>query len=210
MFDPVEIRMRSHERLKGVRFPEPPADYPLLDPDLEPRAPGEVVERMGALSAVVSVAFGCQRSDAWQWLGEEGLTEALSPTECHFLETPSYDPGTFEIPESLFTLAWALGLLEGADDFLGFVPDSLIQVVPHPAPHPRSTALVRPDIQPVDPARIVAALDLVYCLHWAIVDSMLRGDDLPAAPHPRVVVERRRALEWLLSDQPWDDVAMDT
>jgi hypothetical protein len=110
----------------------------------------------------------------------------------------------------LFTLAWAVGLIEGADDFAAFVPDSLIHVVPHPPPQATSIASVRPRVEPVDCVRIIGALDLAYCLRWGVVESTLRGDELPAAPHPRVVVERRQALEWILGDQPWDDVLMDT
>lgn len=209
--DPAEIRLRSLARLASLSFPRPPELFPLLDAHLQPRGPEEILRRVGAVSAVVSVAFGCPRADAHQWLLDEALSGDLSPSERHFLgEDPPGAPDAFQIPESLFALAWSIGLIDGADDFISFVPDNLIEAVPHPPPRQTSIAAVRERVQPVDPGRTVAALDLAYCLHWGVVDHGLRGDDLPGAPHPRVVVERRRALEWILGDEPWDDVQMDT
>ncbi len=58
--------------------------------------------------------------------------------------------------------------------------------------------------------QIVSAADLAYCLHWAIRQSELEGKRPPGKVPPYVVVERRRALEWLLSDEDWDDVPLDT
>ena len=116
---------------------------------------------MGALSAVVSVAFGCRRSDAWDWLRGEMLTEALSPSERDFLGgDTTQELDAFQVPECLFTLAWAAGLIEGADDFASFVPDFLIQVVPHPPPQQGSIAEVRCRVRPVEGVRLIGALDL--------------------------------------------------
>jgi len=58
--------------------------------------------------------------------------------------------------------------------------------------------------------QLVAALDLAYCLHWAVVDAELHGDELVGL-YGMGVRERRHALEWLLNeDDEWDDVPLDT
>lgn len=52
--------------------------------------------------------------------------------------------------------------------------------------------------------------DLAYCLHWAIRDAELNGNPTPGSVPARVVVERRRALEWMLGEESWDDASLDT
>ncbi len=58
--------------------------------------------------------------------------------------------------------------------------------------------------------QIVMACDLAYFLHWAIRQAELSGKQPPANLKPYVIVERRRALEWLLSKEAWDEVPLDT
>lgn len=47
-------------------------------------------------------------------------------------------------------------------------------------------------------------LDFYYCLHHALRS----GQQIDVSMS--VVTERRRALEWVLSDEEWDDVSLDT
>jgi hypothetical protein len=58
--------------------------------------------------------------------------------------------------------------------------------------------------------QVVAACDLAYYLHWAIRQAELSGKQPPGNLKSYVVVERRRALEWLLSKEDWDEVPLDT
>ena len=205
------MRQRSLHQVRQCNFPQPPAGFPLLDAARTPRSNEEVVRRIAALSAVVSVSFGCAPKVALDWLVNEGLSDELSPEERSFLDGQRHDdPGSFQVPESLFALAWSIGLIDGGDDFAEVVPDSLIATIPHPPPQPRSASRARRDAKPVDVERAALALDLVCCLHWGIVDRGLRGEPLPPSPHPRVVVERRRSLKWLLGGEPWDEISIDT
>jgi len=41
-------------------------------------------------------------------------------------------------------------------------------------------------------------------------EAELIGEWIPGNLKPYVVVERRRALDWLLSKEAWDDVSLDT
>jgi hypothetical protein len=68
----------------------------------------------------------------------------------------------------------------------------------------QSNAKLRPDEE------IAAACDLAYCIHWAVRQSHLKGVKMSGKVQPYVVVERRRALEWLLTDASWEEVALDT
>jgi hypothetical protein len=60
------------------------------------------------------------------------------------------------------------------------------------------------------PEDLIAACDLAYCLHWAIVQRSLDGQRAIGKVPPYVIMERRRALEWILSREHWDEVSLDT
>lgn len=59
--------------------------------------------------------------------------------------------------------------------------------------------------------RILAMLDLFYCYHWACVEKQIRPETAIGKLKPEVVLERRRGLEWLISEEKdWDKVSLDT
>ena len=54
-------------------------------------------------------------------------------------------------------------------------------------------------------------LDLFYCYHWACVEKQLRPETAIGSLNPEVVVERRRGLEWLISEETdWNEISLDT
>jgi len=57
---------------------------------------------------------------------------------------------------------------------------------------------------------VVTACDLAYCLHWAVRQAEIAGKPTPARLKSYVVIERRRALEWLLGNDAWDAISLDT
>ena len=63
-----------------------------------------------------------------------------------------------------------------------------------------------------DKNEILDMLDMLYRLHWAIVDTRLNNGEFPIELSPGVVFERRYALNWLvnLHDEEWDTISMDT
>jgi hypothetical protein len=58
---------------------------------------------------------------------------------------------------------------------------------------------------------ILDANDYYYRLHWAVIELRLKGQVSPAA-NEEIIVERHRALNWLIRymNQEWDDVTTDT
>ena len=59
---------------------------------------------------------------------------------------------------------------------------------------------------------ILNAADLIYRYHWAVRQARLDGKKAPAKLMPDVVMERHKALNWLIgySNQSWDEVTTDT
>jgi hypothetical protein len=60
--------------------------------------------------------------------------------------------------------------------------------------------------------KILDMLDLYYCYHWACVEYRINPSTTSInGLNEGVVVERRKALEWLISSEnDWNDISLDT
>lgn len=59
--------------------------------------------------------------------------------------------------------------------------------------------------------KVLNMLDLFYCYHWACVEKQIHPETPIGNIDYEVVVERRRALEWLISDKiDWFDIELNT
>lgn len=58
---------------------------------------------------------------------------------------------------------------------------------------------------------IMAMLDLYYNYHWVCVEKRINPDAKSGNLNEEIIMERRRALEWLITpDRTWDDISLDT
>lgn len=132
---------------------------------------------------------------------------ALSPKEAQFIgqDNPErQDTVNFCWRyECVYLLEWALGLVPG----LPF-PEDICDV-----PLTAKTLLERPPLEILqqaklrDAAEILDALDLHYRLNWCSRDARRQGNSVPGLDGG-VVVERHRALNWLVrfGHKDWDQV----
>lgn len=59
--------------------------------------------------------------------------------------------------------------------------------------------------------KILDMLDLFYCYHWACVEKRIRPATQIGDLNPEVVYERRRGLEWLISEESdWNKISLGT
>ena len=64
---------------------------------------------------------------------------------------------------------------------------------------------------PKDIEEVLDMLDLYYRYHWATVDHRINPSIEIGPLNEEVVMERRRGLEWLISDEDdWSDISLDT
>ena len=211
---PAKRKERTEGYLKSLGVPVNP-HLPLVEGEtaVRFREPKEVAKRAVVLYALVAVAHRADRERATSWLKREGLWESVSPKEKAFLE--SDDPPEQDRveaswrAESLWTLLWALGKTERLDLPKEMCDTQLIQQI-MPAPESSCTEFInQAALRP--PPEILDATDLIYRVHWAVVDARLNGRETPGGFHPGIVYERHYALNWLVwyADE-WDDVATDT
>jgi hypothetical protein len=208
MMDVQSIRVRSIKRAseRGVVVP---SNLPFLDVDIQLRKRPDIVNRLLALNVVAATAYGFDRRRAVKWLDRECLNDAVAASERAFLEHGVGDPRAFQVQvEGLWALAWAVELVSGLDYFRDCNPNfvTLLPNLKLDAP----SAPIRTNAKLRSIEDIAAECDLGYCLHWAIRQSAINRKLPPAVLKEYLVVERRRSLEWLLSDDDWDAISLDT
>ena len=182
---------------------------PILDVPRDKRSLDDVVDRILGMYCLGACAYGFPPDKAYVWLENQSKESFLTSAEKNFLENGTGKTVQFMNQiEGLFALTWSVSLV-GNLDFKELCPDDFVHIFPdlksnESAQQLRLDAELRPEIE------MLQACDLSYCLHWAIRDSAIRGmkheSDVPAY----VIVERRRALEWLVYGGAWDEISLDT
>ena len=205
---PNEIRRKTAGLLseRGIAIP---SHLPPLDDDVPVRSLNETIDRMLCLTALGACAYGFDRERARRWLASEGVMSCLTASERAFLEKRQGRAEAFQMQiESLWVLAWSVSLVPSLDMDKP-CDDSFVFVMPD-LKTDESSQRIRARARQRPMAEILAACDLAYCLHWVIRDREVRGEPAPLEVEPFVIVERRRGLEWLISNDDWDEVNMDT
>lgn len=208
--DAHEIRAGS-VRMLECRGIDSPSSLPVLSEDelRVQRSTDEIINRVMCLSAAAAVAHGLKRESALAWLTQEELLDSLDEAEAAFVRRGRGEPELFMSQvESVNALAWALGLVSTLDPWRP-APEDLVSRLPdmkmmERCDDLRSSAALRPDWD------VARELDLLYCLHWIVVDCRIHDRKTPAGLVPYRVVTRRQALEWLVCKERWEDVFMDT
>jgi hypothetical protein len=204
---PERIREKSLIEAARLGFDVNPS-LPLLESGLTIRDVDSIVTRMCCLHAISAVAHDFDKATVKKWIRNEKLENHLADSEKSFLhEGGDVVEMRFRV-NALFAIGWAAGVVHEFD-FRMEVPESLAQMLPRLTEKGSSSVLHdMASLRNCD--EVIAALDLSYCLHWAISDSVLRKRRPAGNLHPISIIERRRGFEWLLSTQDWDDVQLDT
>lgn len=112
--------------------------------------------------------------------------------------------------ECSYSLAWVLGLITTEEMEAPGEPEGdhgLFQFIQpfHNFEDFKASCNLR------QPSEIMDMLDLYYNYHWACVDNCLNPDTNCGELNEEVVMERRKALEWLIcKDKNWDSISLDT
>lgn len=205
MTDAQDARRASLHYLRTLSI-EPPQHLPVLDAD-RLRDTSAASARMLCIVACGAVAYGFPRERASSWLLREGLSSSLEIEERKFLASAESRPEPFQWQiEGAYSLAWALGLQSHLDlrhpcgaDFVHAMPNLKID---------ESSATVRRNAQLRSLGEVVQAADAAYLIDWLLQDRA--SSKVKHIFEPNVVRERRRALDWLLSEDRWYAISLDT
>lgn len=205
----VTLREHSLADAERLGYPTNPS-LPYVESPGWIRPEDDIASRALALSLVLAFAYGFSREKTQRLLERDSLEEDLTPAELSFIKGDSEVPNEeFKLRiEALWALAWALSFVDRLD-FSQVCGEHLVHLIPdwkrddEPSAF-RSAAKLR------DADDIQRALDLAYCLDWAVAEERLRRIQASDRVPPYVIEQRRRALEWLVLDEDWDDIILDT
>jgi len=181
--------------------------------DYRPRTAEEIAGRAFALTIVAYKATSGDHAGANEAYAEVRDRVVLSPSEIDFLRDPQpsdQDRVHFSWQsEAAYPLFWMLGYVDALgrpEDQID--PDPMVRLVSGRSFDDLvAGARLRPQAEMLD------ALDLTYRYHWAVRQAGLDGEPPPAGLNPDVLMERHKALNWLVrynEDASWDDVTTDT
>lgn len=195
----------------------PYAAIPSLGELADGKSTVEIAKRSLALFASICiVAEPTQRrryakEKVRRWLTSNGIGD-LSRNERALVfdekVTHALEVAASQELDALYALTWSIGLVEKLD------PEARIsatfgEIFPNieldsPAHQFISEARKR------EPTELINTLDKYFCLDWAFRESSLTGAPPPIAVPWLVVRKRRFALEWILSENEWDEISLDT
>lgn len=202
---------------------------PVIDhlPELPPaervqlRGREEIAER--AVTLLLLIQYACDvaqqneilesRALVQDLLAKYGVNQKLTQREWYFLTNPQ--PAVQEAIqlswqyEAYWVLLWALGIVEKLE-FPDRICDCALAIQAVAECEDFSQFLAKAKLRPA--AEILDQADFIYRCDWACVYARINRQEPAAGLNPGVVLERHRALNWLIRhrDAEWDDVSMDT
>lgn len=182
---------------------------PLIDPPYRTKNVHETISRILAMNVMAAIAYGFDKTKGIAWLSREKLEGSLSAHEKNFLSKGSGDTTLFKLQiEGMWALAWSIGVVKKLD-FAKDCDGKFVEELPNLKLDQGSENLRR--IANQRPLKeILEACDLAYCLHSAVQESQITNKKTSKKLKPYVILERRRALDWLLSEESWDEIDLDT
>jgi Domain of unknown function (DUF4272) len=186
---------------------------PMIESEQETtiRSAPEIVGRLLALCAVAGIATDENRKAVEEFARDKGAEANFTAMESKFFADPKpamRDHIQFSWQyEGAWVLLWALNLCDETLSFTGATCDvqRIIDVVC--TSDDLATKSVRSKSEILDQA------DLIYRYHWAVRQAGLEGKGDPGGLDGGVVLERHRALNWLVGyndEDDWDEVTTDT
>ena len=217
---PVERRNKTIEKLKkeGVMINE---NLPLLPSSEEVSFKSEteimnrIIAAFTAIQVACSIRNGKDYEQAVKYMFQfmekcKGDKAYLLDKERRLLENNYSKQDVVDIIwtyECVFTLMWAIGYK--ADKYELDVSkicsgDAVIFDM-------REIANGTNFIPNLKKEKVLNVLDLFYCYHWACVEKQIHPETPIGNIDYEVVVERRRALEWLINDEKdWFNIELNT
>lgn len=171
----------------------------------------EALERAYCLMVVAVKGEGIE-SSALQRVIEEKNINGFSPIETAWLEQEGLQgqekaEATWRY-ESFYALLWALSLVPELSPPSQICPvQEIVGLLVQ-----NSRADIEARAQWRSKSEILDQLDLIYRMHWAIVDARIHGQPTPGNMEPGVVLERHYVLNWVTQRYPsdWDHVPTPT
>jgi Domain of unknown function (DUF4272) len=177
------------------------------------RSLDDIKGRMSVMNALINISFGAPTYIIESWLEKHDLSQHLSTAEKKIVTANDHElteadfNGLRWYLEGLWALMWATNMIENleAEQHVGDNQASLMPNLEHDEDNKKIAVInsIRSETE------IYTMLDYYYRLHWYCVDERLNSKQTKL--DEGIIVERRRALEWIFKrSADWDNVEMST
>ncbi len=180
--------------------------------DVEIRTKDEIVKRALALLYLGLKSEGVEKKTLDRVEATYDIRPNFSPVELKYVDAENPDRQQQVNAnwryESLHVLLWALGYVKELS-----YPANVCDVKTHVGIiAQRSLEIFTEQAKLRSKKEILDQADLIYRLHWAVVNARIKGEESPGKLNGSVVYERHYVLNWLINymNQAWDDVSTDT
>jgi hypothetical protein len=181
--------------------------------DDEFRSAAEIARRCLVLCSVVAASHKENGPKIVSWLKDEGLWKDVSPKERSLFQSKKPTNGqlvnaSWKV-EALHLLLWALRLIPSIEDNKTRAERLRLQAL-LPYLGPTSEFIANSELRSEDEIREMN--EKIYEAHWLVRDAETNSRALPKGIDTGVLIERHRAINWLMGygAQAWDDVTTDT
>lgn len=214
-----ERRTQSNNRIKamGIACFE---QLPMLETadEVSLKSLDDICKR--AIACLLSTQVGCDiENDDYeeskelmpQFLEKFGVSDCLNAKEKRLFDGSYSMQDAIDVVwtyEAYWSLVWALGLIGDISDASDICDcQKAIRLVGDCD----SFEDFKKQCKMRDTEEILDMLDLYYRYDWACTDKRINPDVPIGNLNPEIVTERRRGLEWLISEEDdWFEISMDT
>jgi hypothetical protein len=210
--DPLEVKRQSESAVLAVGGKV--CDWLPVIEMTKGRDLGAVIDRALVLNALLQLRFGAPCPVVADWIDRESLRGALSAKEDALLRKPTASlteqerTDLYWYIEALWATLWATRMVEEMPFDRG-VEDFMASLCPNLQLNEDGTKFRR-EMKLRSYPELYAMRDLSYRFHWWTRNAQLIGEDTGDV-RLDIVMERRKALEWILDrEADWDDMALCT
>lgn len=178
-----------------------------------PKSAADVARRSLVLCSVIAVSHGDENKDIASWLKDENLWITVSPQERLLFRSRKATRqqlinASWSV-EALLVLLWALRLVPSLNS-CDAPADRLRLRALLPFLGKTSAFIANSKLRSED--ELHEMQETIYDAHWSLRDAERNGQAAPGGIVPGVIIERHRAINWLMgyAAQSWDDVTTDT
>lgn len=187
--------------------------------DVKLKSLDEICQR--AIASLLAIQLACdiaqggdyQKSKKffWELIERYGVQDKLLPKERKMFEGGYNQQEVIDVTwtyECYWSLVWALGLVKNIDTANQTCNcQEAVKIV--------SSSVTYEDFKNKcklrDIEKILDMIDLYYRYHWACVEKRIRPEVPIGNLDSGVVMERRKGLEWLISEEEdWNEISLDT
>lgn len=170
----------------------------------------KIKERAFILSIIIQVAFNkIDKKDGLIYINNNNLNQSLTKKELQFLKNPGKEDKINETwkSECLYTLLWALSIVENIEDFSSLADLNSIEIKNYPFVNLNTLPekfMTKSDVRLRDKTEIIKMLDMFSRLDY--ICDWYKINNLNLFLNSALIFERRYALIWLTSNTDWDKV----